>query len=205
MQAARVRDAIANGDAGVLFIGDSITQGWEREGKEAWDKHFAPRGAINLGIGGDRTQHVLWRLADLQIERLASPAAGKPPAIAVVMIGTNNTGSDTPEQIDQGVGAILASLRQRLPNTKILLLAIFPREFNPEGPLRKKVAATNALLARRAVPERVAFVDLAPVLLEPDGRLSPEVMPDQLHLSPEGYRRWAEAIAPAIAGALKAR
>src|SRR6185503_19624757 len=104
-------------DSELLFIGDSITQGWEGDGaKEVWAKYYAQRKAVNLGIGGDRTQHVLWRLVN-------APLDGVKPKAAVVMIGTNNSNAEdnTPGQIVDGIAAIVAKLRERLPNTKILL------------------------------------------------------------------------------------
>ena len=85
------------GDVDVIFLGDSITQGWE--GKDAvpvWNKYYGARKAMNAGIGGDRTQHVLWRLDNGNI-------AGIKPKLAVIMIGTNNAGSDTPEDIAAGI------------------------------------------------------------------------------------------------------
>ncbi len=202
----RVKSAAEKGDARILFLGDSITQGWENEGKDAWSKHYAPRGAINLGIGGDRTQHILFRLANGNVEGLALPKSGKAPELVVLMIGTNNMSSDTPEQIDAGVGAVIASLRERLPKTKVLLLAIFPRGEKPEDQFRQKVAATNVLLAKRAAPASastpgVTYLDIGKSFLEADGTLAKTVMPDALHLSPEGYARWAKAIEPVVAEA----
>jgi lysophospholipase L1-like esterase len=199
---ARVKSAAEKGDAKVLFLGDSITQGWENEGKDTWAKHFAPRGAINLGIGGDRTQHVLWRLANGHTEGLARPAKGDAPALVVLMIGTNNTNSDAPEQIDAGVGAVLASLRERLPKAKVLLLAIFPRGEKPDDIFRQRVDATNALLAKRAASPGVTYLDIGKSFLEADGTIAKAIMPDALHLSPEGYARWAKAIESTVKTAL---
>src|SRR5688572_13147357 len=101
--------------AKVVFIGDSITEGWEKDGKEVWAKYYAPRNAVNLGIGGDRTQHVLWRLDNGNIE-------GIKPKLAVLMIGTNNASSNSSEQIADGVTAIVKKLREKLPETKVLVL-----------------------------------------------------------------------------------
>ena len=100
------------GEVDVIFLGDSITQGWEGAGKQAWERHFAPLKAMNAGIGGDRTEHVLWRLDNGNI-------AGITPQVAVVMIGTNNSRTNTPEQIAAGIRAIVAKLREKLPATKI--------------------------------------------------------------------------------------
>jgi beta-glucosidase len=175
-------------DTQLLFIGDSITQGWESEGKEAWTEHYTPRKAVNLGIGGDRTQHVLWRLEN-------APLDGVKPKAAVVMIGTNNSNGEdnTPGQIAEGVSAIVAKLRERLPDMKILLLAIFPRgeNFNAQ---RGKVAQVNQVIHKLADGKNVFFMDIGHRFLNADGTLPSEIMPDYLHLSPKGYEIWTKAI-----------
>ena len=109
-------------DAQLVFIGDSITQGWEGSGAKIWKERYAPRKAVNLGIGGDRTQHVLWRLDNGNLENIR-------PKAAVVMIGTNNSNGidNTAGQIIEGVTAIVQRLRKGVPDTKVLLLGIFPR------------------------------------------------------------------------------
>jgi lysophospholipase L1-like esterase len=180
-------------DAQLLFIGDSITDAWSGPGKEAWNKHFAPRKAVNLGIGGDRTQHVLWRLENGNID-------GVKPKAAVLMIGTNNSnGNDhTAEEIAEGIKAIVAKLRKELPETKILLLAIFPRGEKP-NPQREKNAKASKLASEVADGKMVHYLDIGEKFLEPDGSLSKEIMPDRLHLSPKGYQIWAENIEPKVA------
>jgi beta-glucosidase len=177
----------------VIFIGDSITQGWEGEGKEVWAKYYAHRNAINLGIGGDRTQHVLWRLENGNL-------AGLKPKAAVVMIGTNNSNGEdnTPEQIVEGVHAIVSKLRATLPDTKILLVAIFPRSEN-FGVQRGKLAQINQVLRRAADEQNVFWVDFGHRFLNDDGTMPKELMPDYLHLSPKGYAIWAEAIEAKLA------
>ena len=99
------------GDVDVLFLGDSITEGWEGGGKEVWKKDFRPLKAANFGIGGDRTQHVLWRMQNGELE-------GIKPKAAVLMIGTNNPGSNTAEEIADGIEAIVAELRKKRPTPK---------------------------------------------------------------------------------------
>jgi lysophospholipase L1-like esterase len=172
----------------VLFIGDSITQGWEGEGRAIWERRFAPRHAVNLGFSGDRTQHVLWRLQNGEIEGIA-------PDLAVIMIGTNNSnGSDnTAEEIASGIEEIIKTLRERLPKTKVLLLGIFPRGEKP-GPQREKNAKASALAAKITDGKAVRYLDIGSVFTEADGTISREVMPDHLHLSALGYQRWADAI-----------
>jgi len=180
-------------DTSLLFIGDSITQGWEGDGaKEVWTQFYGPRKAVNLGIGGDRTQHVLWRLEN-------APLDGLSPKAAVVMIGTNNSNGEdnTPGQIAEGVAAIVSKLRERLPQTKILLLAIFPRgeNFNAQ---RGKLAQINQVLQKLDDAKNVFYLDIGHRFLSSDGILPAEIMPDYLHLSPRGYRIWAEAIEPKL-------
>src|SRR5262249_122027 len=127
------------GGAELLFLGDSITEGWEGAGKEVWEKRYSPRKALNLGISGDQTQHVLWRLHHGNIDGLA-------PKAAVVMIGTNNSGGgQSAEQIAEGVQRITEKLGEKLPKTKVLLLAIFPRGEKP-NPQRELIAAVNLRL-----------------------------------------------------------
>jgi beta-glucosidase len=161
---------VKQGNVDLLFIGDSITQGWEGAGR------YAKRNAVNLGIGGDRTQHVLWRLDNGNIE-------GIKPKAAVLMIGTNNSGSNTPEEIADGIKAIVAKLRTKLPETKILVLAVFPRGADDKDARRQVNVKTNAL-----------YLDIGPKFLGADGTLSKEIMPDLLHLSPAGYKIWADSI-----------
>jgi lysophospholipase L1-like esterase len=176
------------GKAKVIFIGDSITQGWETDGKEIWAKYYAARDAVNLGIGGDRTQHVLYRLDNGNLN-------GLKPKAAVVMIGTNNSGGEdnTPEQIVEGVRAIVDKLRTKLPQTKILLLAIFPRAENFSVP-RGKLAQINQVLRRVADEQSVFWIDFGHRFLNDDGTMPRELMPDYLHLSARGYAIWADAI-----------
>jgi len=187
---------LAQGDVELLFLGDSITQGWEGEGKAVWDELYGARKAVNLGFSGDRTQHVLWRLEKHDLEALAAA----PPKLVVLMIGTNNSnGADnTADEIADGIEAIVAKLRVELPATKVLLLAIFPRSAQDDAQ-RAKVAAASRRASRVADGKQVHYLDLAPAFLDPDGKtLRPEIMPDYLHLSAAGYRRWGAAIEPKV-------
>jgi beta-glucosidase len=186
-------ERVKQGNVELIFIGDSITQGWEGAGKEVWAKHFAPRGAVNLGIGGDRTQHVLWRLDHGNIDGIS-------PKLAVLMIGTNNSNGDdnTAEEIGAGITAIVKKLREKLPDTKVLVLAVFPRGATP-GPQREKNAKASEIASQLADDKMVYCLDIGPKFLADDGTLSNDIMPDLLHLSPQGYQIWAEAIEPTVA------
>ncbi len=191
-------ERIKKGDVDLLFIGDSITEGWGGDGKDAWTRHWAPRKAVNLGIGGDRTQHVLWRLEHGNVD-------GIHPKLAVLMIGTNNSnGKDnTGEEIGAGIAAIVRKLREKLPTTKILVLAIFPRGEKP-NPQREKNAQASAIAAELADDKMIFYLDIGPKFLTDDGTLSKEIMPDFLHLSPKGYQIWAEATEPHVARLMEA-
>ncbi len=182
------RAAEAGDKAQIIFIGDSITQGWEGEGKEVWAKYYAHRNAVNLGIGGDRTQHVLWRFDHGNLE-------GLKPRAAVVMIGTNNSNGEdnTVEQIADGVAAIVKKLREKLPQTKVLLLAIFPRSENP-SPQRGKILQANQILQKLPDDQSVFWIDFGYKFVNSDGTIPHDLMPDYLHLSKRGYEIWAEAI-----------
>lgn len=190
------RAAEAGEKAQVIFIGDSITQGWEGEGKEVWAKRYAPRNAVNLGIGGDRTQHVLWRLENGNID-------GLKPKAAVVMIGTNNSNGEdnSVEQIAEGVGAIVRKLREKLPQTKVLLVGIFPRSENPT-PQRGKILMVNQIIHKLADGKNVLWVDFGHRFIDEQGRIPRDLMPDYLHLSAKGYGLWADAIEGRLAAAL---
>lgn len=191
----RAAEAAAGEGIDLVFLGDSITHGWENHGAELWQQYYAPRQALNLGIGGDRTQHVLWRLDNGNLDGLS-------PKLAVIMIGTNNSNSDPGEDIADGVFAILRKLRAEQPQMKILLLNIFPRGANAEDRLRKINDRANQLLQKTGDDPMIELLDLAPVFLEEDGTLPKEMMPDLLHPQEEGYRMWAEAIEDRVAALL---
>ncbi|MBI5092325.1 MAG: DUF1080 domain-containing protein [Candidatus Hydrogenedentes bacterium] len=188
---ASMNARVKQGNVDLLFIGDSITHGWEGGGKDTWDKYYGDRNAVNLGIGGDRTEHVLWRLDNGNID-------GITPKLAVVMIGTNNSGDNTAEEIGAGVTAVVTKLRQKLPNTKVLLLAIFPREEKP-GELRAKNAKASEIASKIADGKNVFFLDIGGEFLTSDGTIPKPIMPDALHPNEAGYVLWAAAIEPTVA------
>lgn len=177
----------------LVFIGDSITQGWEAAGRAVWADRFARYDALNLGFSADRTEHVLWRLQQGEIDGIA-------PQVAVLMIGTNNTGDrrHDPAVTAAGVRRVIDEIRLRLPTTRILLLGIFPRGARPDDALRAINEQVNARIRAFADDRTVYFLDIGASLMNADGSLSPDVMPDQLHLSEQGYRQWAQAMEPTL-------
>jgi lysophospholipase L1-like esterase len=186
------------GEAQVVFLGDSITAGWNRQ-QALFEKEYGQYKAANFGIGGDRTQHVLWRVENGEFDGI------KPKAV-VLMIGTNNSGApdNSPEQIAAGIKKTLAAIHQRSPATKVLLLAIFPRgATDANNPGRAKNKAVNALLAKFDDGQKVHFLDIGPKFLSPDGTLEKTIMPDLLHLNAASYQIWADAIRDKLAALVK--
>lgn len=187
-----------------VLLGDSITQGWEAAGKDAIAELNRFGEVLNLGIGGDRTQHVLYRIADgSRLAKLTrageSPTA---PAWVVLLIGTNNLNSDSPEQTSEGIIACVRAIRATLPTSRVLIVGILPRAQKSDK-LRTLAAETNAALERRLKDggensllsdPMVRYADISTRFVEADGTISKDVMPDLLHLSGEGYRRFAAAI-----------
>lgn len=216
------------GPVDLLFLGDSITQGWgtivppkiksdaeandpqarfeDFQGNASWQKYYASRKPLCAGIGGDTTQNVLWRLDHGLLKSIK-------PKVVVLMIGTNNSGpkGNTGEQIGEGIIAVVHKLREKLPQTKILVLGIFPRAKDdpavskdlPEekrskrgklGKQNDKLIVANAIASKAADGQMVHYLDIGKKFLDQDGLLPNDVMPDFLHLSPKGYEIWAEAI-----------
>ena len=181
------------GDVDVLFLGDSITQSWEGKGaKEVWDKSFGAMKPANFGISGDQTQHVLWRITE------GKELEGIQPKAVVLMIGTNNTGGNSAEEIADGVTAIVKSLHHQRPHAKVLLLGVFPRSEKPDGKHRDKIKQVNERIAKLDDGKQVYFLDIGAKFLDKDGNLTKDIMPDFLHLSKQGYQIWADSITPKL-------
>ena len=178
---------VAKGNVDLVFIGDSITQGWEGRGKGVWTKFYGKRNTVNLGIGGDRTQHVIWRLDNGNLKNIT-------PKAAVIMIGTNNSGSNSSKEIAEGVEVIVKQIQAKSPKTKILLLGVFPRGTNNADKRRKVNEGANTIFSKLANGKTVHYLDIGPKFLQKDGTLTKEIMPDLLHLSEKGYTIWAESI-----------
>jgi lysophospholipase L1-like esterase len=183
------------GAAGVVFLGDSLTSRWATAGKPTWDRLFAPLDAVNLGVGEDRIENVLWRVRDGALDGLR-------PRAVVLLIGTNNLGHNTTGQVTEGLASLLGEIRQRQPGASVLLLGLLPRARAASSPARERIREVNRRFAGLADGERVRFLDVGGVLLEEDGTLSAALAPDELHLSAEGYRRLGAALGPVLASLL---
>ena len=186
---------IRQGPIDLLFIGDSITAGWASRAQDIWDKYYGPHNAANFGIGGDRTQHILWRINNGELD-------GIKPKVIVLMIGTNNTGRDSPEEIAAGVEKIVATIRTKLPETKILLLGVFPRMkgYEKQG---VKIAPINSLIGKLDDGKMVRYLDIGEKFKDADGKIPLDVMPDGLHPSAKGYQIWADAMQPLLSEMMK--
>jgi beta-glucosidase len=194
----KLEEIKAKNNEQVIFIGDSITQGWERDGFNVWNHNYAKYNAVALGFGGDRTENVLWRLQHGEVD-------GLNPKVAVLMFGTNNTGhrQEKPELTTAGIKRNIDELQQRLPNTKILLLAVFPRDEKPDGELRQINNGVNAIISGFADSKKIFFLDINQSFLDANGVLSKTIMPDLLHPNEHGYEIWAKAMEPTLKSLLK--
>ena len=188
-----VNARVKQGHVDLVFLGDSITEGWGKNA--AWKKHFEPLKAANFGIGGDRTEHVLWRIENGELD-------GVTPKAIVLLIGTNNLPANTTytantvEETFNGVKAIVDKLKEKEPQAHILLLAVFPRE---DKPLTDKIAELNGMIAKLDDGKQVKFLNINDKFVDSDGKLLPGVMGrDKLHPAAKGYDLWAEAIRPTL-------
>ena len=192
------------GGVDLLFIGDSITDGWRwgNGGSKLWPQFYAPRHAANFGIGYDRIQNVLWRVENGELENIA-------PKVVVLLIGTNNTGNEdtgqprnTTPEIIMGISNLVRQIQVRLPHSKILLLGLFPRGEKADS-IREQVKAVNAGISQLTDTGKIKFLDLGGKFLASDGTLSRELSPDLLHPNERGYQIWADAMEPTLAEMLK--
>lgn len=177
----------------LLFLGDSITHSWEDTGLDTWQLYYAHKKPLNLGYSGDRTEHLLWRIQNGEVDGLT-------PKVIVLLIGTNNAGHrlEAPEDTAAGVKIILNELQQRMPSSKILLLATFPRSKNIDAPMRIRINTSNDIVQTFADEKSVFWLDIGQYFLTEEGVLLDTVMPDYLHLSGEQYLVWADTMKASI-------
>lgn len=193
----RFLERARQGDIDLLFLGDSITDGWPRNGERSWLR-FAPYKPANFGIGGDRTEHVLWRITNGELEGIS-------PKLTVIMIGTNNIGhfaDEKPEWAAAGVKKIVETVKEKLPKTKILLLSVFPRGM-ADSPQRKAVTEINKIISGFEDGKVVKYLDVSAKFVDAKGEIPADVMPDKLHPNAKGYDIWYDAIGPVVAEMMK--
>lgn len=201
----RFLERAKQGNVDVLFVGDSITEGWDSVGKKVWEDKFTKWKPANFGISGDRTQHVLWRITE------GKELQGIDPKLFVLMIGTNNFSDNSAEEIAAGVTKIVEEFHSQKPKAKVLVLGVFPRnaKANKESKvasaaeLHTKVKDVNDRIAKLADGKKVFFLDIGSKFLDDTGGLPRTIMPDYLHLSPQGYQIWASAIESKVDELLK--
>lgn len=185
------------GPVGLVFLGDSITEGWGKAW-DVWKKYFGDYNPANLGVGGDQTEHVLWRIENGELDGIS-------PRVVVLLVGTNNHWRDSSEDIVAGIKAVMTAVQRKLPATKILLMGIFPRgtktladgTVQDHRPIMEKIRAVNCFLAGMDNGTTIRYLDISEKFYV-NGELPSDIMPDQLHPSPVGYAIWAEAIAPVL-------
>lgn len=212
-------ELLKNGPIQFVAIGDSITDGWRTKGKEVWEKEFGPWNSYNIGIGGDKTQHVLWRIDQGELDGIEPN-----PKVAMLMIGTNNLGPNpSDEAIADGIKACVEDIHKHMPNTKILLLGVFPRNIitkeqkaeaakdpskpligKPDDPIRARVKHINEIISKLDDGGKtVKYLDIGDKFLDSEGNLHKEIMPDFLHPNDKGYQIWADAVKPVIEEMMK--
>lgn len=202
---------LARGKSGpidVLFLGDSITAGWTKA-PHIWEAYYGKNQPANFGIGGDTTQNVIWRIENGELD-------GIHPKVTVLMLGTNNSASHTGAEIAAADTKIVQMIQAKIPETKVLLLAIFPRGVPKEKDgtfTEAKIAETkrrvdanneaNAILAKLDDGKTVRYLDIGASFLGQDGKIPFALMPDQLHPNAAGYQLWADAMKPLLTQMLK--
>lgn len=195
----QTRQIKARPDSRILWFGDSITQYWEVAALPVWNRFFGSYSTLNLGCNGDRTEHLRWRIQNTDFSNSS-------PDIAVVMIGTNNSGQvqDPPEATFAGIEAIVSDLREVLPGTRILVLGLLPVHYRPDNPHRLLNNEVNRLLPRLADNHHVYFTDPSAIFVDEQGYLSSSLMPDGVHPSYYGYEALARKLEPTLMWLLRA-
>jgi lysophospholipase L1-like esterase len=188
------------GNIDLYMLGDSITDFWGNQPRfrANWDKNLGGWKPGDFGISGDRTQHVLWRITHGELD-------GVKPRVVVLMIGTNNLPPNpaitpnTPEETARGIKAIVEVLKEKQPQAKILLLAVFPRADARAGTdIMEKIDKVNEIIATYDDGKQVKFLNINKAFLNAEGKLTTAIMPDLLHPGERGYQLWADAIRPQL-------
>lgn len=193
---AHVKKSLLELPCDILFVGDSITEQWEiGPGKAQWNETWAPLNAVNFGVSGDRTEHVLWRCKDSKL------ATTTDPKICILNIGCNNLGTWKCQQSSadtlSGVKTIAETLLKRYPKTALIIMCTFPYNDNPEDSYRKKGEELNKGILSLKLP-RTKILDITKDFLQDDGHFKKGLFVDKVHLSAEGYKVWAGALLPLI-------
>lgn len=188
---------LEKGPIELVFEGDSITDGWRGRGKTVFHENYDKYNTLNLGIGGDRTEHVLWRVNHGELD-------GLHPKVVMLMIGTNNLGvGQSVKDTIAGIKCDVAAIHEKVPDAKILLLAVFPRGEKPTDRFRGQIKEVNEAISQLDGKDNVKYLDIGQKFLDDDGTLPKSIMPDSLHPNQKGYQIWAAAVNPTIEQLMK--
>jgi beta-glucosidase len=184
------------GDIELLLLGDSITDYWDKRSPAVYEETFGKYKTANFGISADRTQHLLWRLQN-------GIGEGFSPKLVVLLIGTNNTGwekdkttpRNQPEEVIEGIKAVVAEITTRFPDAPLLMFGLFPRG-DPDNPQRDQIKQVNEAMSKFADDRSIFYEDIGQQFLDAEGQIPEGIMPDKLHPGPDGYRIWARALQP---------
>ncbi len=188
----------AEGPIGLLFLGDSITDGWPHKGGDTWAA-FAPFQPADFGVSAIRTEGILWNITNGELDGIS-------PKAAVLLIGINNIlqcPDEKPEWVSSGIRKIVQTIHQKLPDTKVLLLGIFPARNPGNHPARAKITEVNKLIAKLDDGGKTRFLDIGKIFLTADGEVNTDLMPDALHPNAKGYKLWYEAMIPTLTEMMK--
>lgn len=181
----------------LLMIGDSIIFEYDRSARKIWDEYYGKRNAVNIASSGDRTSHMLWHIQDGGLDGMKE----RNPKVVVMLIGTNNRGKPENKGKDtaRGILALLKEIHHRLPESKIVLMALLPRGWKPDDKGRARNNEINEIIKNYADNKTVYWLDVGDVFLDKDGNLKRDLIKDSLHPStPKGYRALSEAMEPTI-------
>lgn len=193
---------LTNQPCRVCFIGDSLTEFWSHQGRDAWEREFVPLKSLNLGLTADRTEHILNRIQRLEFRRAN-------PKVVVLMMGTNNLGKDppdTPKDVARAIGDGIAMLQKKMPQASILVLSIPPSGVEPNSALRQRIKQTNALLteARSTWPGKVQLLPIYEAMVDAQDRWRDGFTRDGTHFTETAYGKLADLIAPEVKKMLEA-
>ena len=177
----------------LVFLGDSITDGWQGMGKAIWTQYYSKYNAADFGVSGERTEHTLGHIAGGILD-------GLHPKVVVIMIGTNNIGQNIDEKpvwTAAGIKKILDTVHDKLPEAKVLLLGVFPRE-TKVSPHRQSISDINAIISKFDDGRKTRYLDLTPKFVDANGEIPKDIMPDGLHPNAAGYEIWAKSMQPLL-------
>ena len=179
------------GNIDLIFLGDSITQGWPGD---LFNKYYGSLKGVNFGCGGDQIQHLLMRL-----EGDDGELRGTTPKVVVLMIGVNNMGDNTAEEIAYGIDNMVKRIKSECPKTRVLLLGILPLRSGTT----KKIQAVNRIIAKLDDGKKVRFLDMGAKFVGKDGKGLPGVFSDGVHLTTKGYGTWHRTMNPLLMKMMK--